>query len=53
MLCLADSCTIADISAWSWLDRADRVFKGTADPLAPFPNLRRLMAAIDAHPSAG
>src|SRR5271154_4299428 len=26
--------TIADMSAWGWLDRASRVLKGEADPLA-------------------
>ncbi len=30
--------TIADISAWGWLDRASRVRKGAEDPLGPFPN---------------
>ena len=36
---VGDSYTIADISAWGWLDRAARVMKGADDPLAPFPNL--------------
>jgi len=43
--------TIADISAWGWLDRASRVRKGEADPLAPFPNLKRLFEAVDARPA--
>src|SRR3546814_13162630 len=33
--------TIADISAWGWLDRASRVMQGTEDPFAPYPNIKR------------
>jgi GST-like protein len=44
--------TIADISAWGWLDRAARVLANPDDPLKNFPNLKRLMAAIDARPAA-
>ncbi len=44
--------TIADISAWGWLDRASRVMKGAADPLAPFPQLKRWFLAVDARPAA-
>jgi len=44
--------TIADISAWGWLDRASRVRKGEADPLAAFPHLKRLFEAVDARPAA-
>lgn len=43
--------TIADISAWGWLDRAPRVLPSDAAPLAPFPNLERWFKAIDARPS--
>jgi GST-like protein len=43
--------TIADMSAWGWLDRASRVRKGEADPLAAFPNLKRLFETVDAHPA--
>jgi GSH-dependent disulfide-bond oxidoreductase len=43
--------TIADMSAWGWLDRASRVLKGQDDPLGPFPNLKRLFAAVDARPA--
>jgi len=43
--------TIADISAWGWLDRASRVMKGAEDPLAPYPNLKRWFQAIDARPA--
>jgi GST-like protein len=43
--------SIADISAWGWLDRASRVLKGEAEPLAAFPNLRRWFQAIDDRPA--
>jgi len=48
---VGDGYTIADISAWGWLDRASRVRKGEADPLAAFPNLKRLFETVDAHPA--
>ena len=38
--------------AWGWLDRASRVLKGEAEPLAAYPNLKRLFAAVDARPAA-
>ena len=34
--------SIADMSAWGWLGRAARVLPGADDPLADFPNLKRL-----------
>lgn len=43
--------TIADISAWGWIDRASRVRKGAENPLAPFPELQRWFTAIDARPA--
>jgi GST-like protein len=43
--------TIADISAWGWLDRAPIVLAGAADPLAAFPNLKRWFGTIDARPA--
>jgi GSH-dependent disulfide-bond oxidoreductase len=43
--------TIADMSAWGWLDRATRVMKGEADPLAAFPHLKRLFETVDARPA--
>lgn len=43
--------TIADISAWGWVDRASRVRKGAEDPLGPFPQLKRWFAAVDARPA--
>ncbi|MBN9090429.1 MAG: glutathione S-transferase N-terminal domain-containing protein [Reyranella sp.] len=43
--------TIADMSAWGWIDRASRVMKGEADPLAKFPNIARWFKSIDARPA--
>jgi hypothetical protein len=42
-----------DMSAWGWIDRTSRAMKGSADPLAPFPNIKRWLAAVDARPAAG
>jgi GSH-dependent disulfide-bond oxidoreductase len=44
--------SIADMSAWGWLDRAARVLKGSDDPLAPYPNLKRLFQTVDVRPAA-
>lgn len=43
--------SIVDISAWAWLTRAERVRLGAADPLGPFPRLKRYFEAIDARPA--
>jgi GST-like protein len=43
--------TIADMSAWGWLDRAARVMKGSDDALAPYPHLKRLFQTVDARPA--
>ncbi len=48
---VGDTYTIADMSAWGWLDRAARVRKGESDPLAAFPNLKRLFETVDARPA--
>ncbi len=48
---VGDGYSIADISAWGWIDRAARVMKGEADPLAPWPELKRWFATIDARPA--
>lgn len=48
---VGDDYTIADMSAWGWLDRASRVRKGEEDSLAPFPNLKRLFETVDARPA--
>jgi len=49
---IGDGYTIVDMSAWGWIDRASRVMKGSDDPLAPFPNIKRWFAGIDARPAA-
>ncbi|HEY1941519.1 MAG TPA: glutathione S-transferase C-terminal domain-containing protein [Roseiarcus sp.] len=49
---VGDDYTIADMSAWGWLDRASRVRKGEADPLGAFPHLKRLFETVDARPAA-
>ena len=49
---LGEAYSIADMSAWGWLDRAARVRKGEADPLGAYPNLKRLVQAVDARPAA-
>ncbi|MBZ9870434.1 glutathione S-transferase N-terminal domain-containing protein [Mesorhizobium sp. BR1-1-9] len=43
--------TIVDMSGWGWIDRASRVMKGAADPLAAFPNIKGWFAGIDARPA--
>jgi GST-like protein len=43
--------TIADMSAWGWLDRASRVFKGAETPLAAYPNIKRLFESVQARPA--
>lgn len=48
---VGDGYTIADMSAWGWIDRASRVMKGEADPLAAFPNIKRWFQGIDARPA--
>ncbi len=49
---VGETYTIADISAWGWLNRASRVLKGETDPLAAYPNLKRLFETIDGRPAA-
>jgi GSH-dependent disulfide-bond oxidoreductase len=48
---VGDSFTIADMSAWGWIDRASRVFKGSEDALVSYPEIKRWFAAIDARPA--
>jgi GST-like protein len=43
--------TIADMSAWGWIDRASRVLKGEDNPLGNYPNIMRWFAAINARPA--
>lgn len=42
--------TIADMSAWGWIDRAGVVLGGD-DPLEPYPNLKRWFNAINSRPA--
>jgi len=39
--------TIADISAWGWIDRANVVLAGSEDPLAVYPNIKRWFRSIN------
>lgn len=48
---VGDEYTIADISAWGWLDRASRVMKGAENPLSAYPDIERWFQAIDARPA--
>jgi GST-like protein len=48
---VGDTYTIADMSAWGWLDRASRVLKGADDPLSIYPNLKRLFETVDSRPA--
>jgi GSH-dependent disulfide-bond oxidoreductase len=48
---VGDTYTIADMSAWGWLDRASRVLKGLDGPLAAYPHLKRLFETVDARPA--
>jgi GST-like protein len=48
---VGETYTIADISAWGWLERASRVRKDEDDPLAPYPNVKRLFETVDARPA--
>jgi GST-like protein len=43
--------SIADISAWGWLDRAPRVLPGDTDPLQAFPDLERWFRAVNSRPA--
>lgn len=48
---VGDTYTIADMSAWGWLDRASRVLKRTDDPLGSYPYLKRLFLSVDRRPA--
>jgi hypothetical protein len=45
---VGETYTIADISAWGWVDRASRVRKGGDDPLGSFPNLKATVLGFGA-----
>ena len=44
--------SIVDMCAWGWLMRAPIVLPGEDDPLAAFPNVKRLVQMVDARPAA-
>ncbi|GAN59400.1 glutathione S-transferase [Acetobacter cibinongensis] len=48
---VGDHYTIADMSAWGWLDRAARVLKEEDKPLHCWPNLTRFMTMMNARPA--
>ncbi len=48
---VGENYTIVDMAAWGWLDRASRVLKGLEQPLAGFPNLKRLFETVDSRPA--
>jgi GSH-dependent disulfide-bond oxidoreductase len=48
---VGDSYSIADMSAWGWLERA-RFVLGKDEPLADYPNVQRLHQAVSARPAA-
>jgi len=48
---VGEAYSIADMSAWGWVDRAPRVLRGDDDPLAAFPNVRRWFQAVDSRPA--
>jgi GST-like protein len=47
---LGDAYTIVDMALWGWARVLPRIFGD--EPLAAFPNVKRLMAEIDARPAA-
>ena len=49
---VGESYTIADMSAWGWLDRASYVLGLESDPLAACPNVKRWFDKVDARPAA-
>jgi GST-like protein len=48
---VGDGYTIADMSAWGWIDRAGRVLKGAEAPLDAYPHLKRLFDKVNARPA--
>jgi GST-like protein len=48
---VGDEYTIADISAWGWIDRASRVMRGADDPLGPYPNVASWFRDIETRPA--
>jgi GST-like protein len=48
---VGDAYTIADMSAWGWLQLANIVLPGSDDPLAGFTHIKRWLAVINARPA--
>lgn len=48
---VGDSYTIADMSAWGWIDRVGFVLPGSDEPLSAYPNIARWFKAVDARPA--
>jgi GSH-dependent disulfide-bond oxidoreductase len=48
---VGSSYTVADISAWGWIDRAGVVLAGSDDPLAAYPNIKRWFRSINDRPA--
>jgi GST-like protein len=48
---VGDTYTIVDMAAWGWIDRANFVFSGATEPLAPFANVARWFNVINARPA--
>ena len=48
---VGSSYTVADISAWGWIDRAGVVLAGSDDPLAGYPNIKRWFRSISDRPA--
>ncbi|WP_097460254.1 glutathione S-transferase family protein [Mangrovitalea sediminis] len=49
---VGDDYSIADMSAWGWVDRAARVMPGSEDPLGPYAHIQRWFNRIDSRPAA-
>lgn len=45
---VGDTYSIADMSAWGWIDRVRFVLPGSDDPLEAYPNIKRWFGQIDA-----
>jgi len=48
---VGDDYTIVDMAAWGWIALAGVVLPGDSEPLAPYPNLTRWLAAVTARPA--
>lgn len=48
---LGEDYSIADISAWGWLDRAAIALAGDGDPLDAFPHLQAWFRRVDGRPA--